>query len=275
MNYFFSSSTPEGATSPKEGSTALPPDTVTPPCTPVAPGDAVSYPEVRSGGEVLDAKHMAAFHDLRSRVTDLLPLLPTDPNSVTEDDILHRFLIARDTNVEEAESAVRSATLWRENERPHLYKYDLFDNFGEDIQGFFECALYGHDVDGYPVYWQAPNPDKINALIKDHGLDWANTLNLYVAERCREMAKKQGVDRFTVVVDMQHIGPSVMFSDALEMMKGQMKTSCNTYPECMMRCLIYNPPWVFEAIFSMLKPLLDDRPHGQREVCRRRGGLCT
>ncbi|KAJ9463299.1 Sec14 cytosolic factor [Diplonema papillatum] len=209
------------------------------------------------GQHVLTEDHHRAKAELERRIRDLLPL--PDVNKLNDDDAMYRFIIARDCSVTQAERMLRHAVKWRLSENINEINSFCVGKFKKDLQAYVRCAYYGVDREGYPVIWQTPNPLRIKTLFDDHGPDGATLLNLYLAERCREVAKAAGAERFTFVINLKDTGSSVFYGQIGEVLRAQMKATQLVYPECMRRCVICNPPWVFERLFALVKGLLDPK----------------
>eukprot|EP00662_Eupelagonemidae_sp_cell21_P023663 gene23663-64533_t len=102
-----------------------------------------------------------------------------------------------------------NADAWRRRERTD----DIFriarDRYRDNVVELYPCALYGRDHDGYPLFWQRPDPGLAKRIVVAYPPQEVTRYSFYVMERCREICRllDPPVDRFSVVLDVRAAGP--------------------------------------------------------------------
>eukprot|EP01062_Namystynia_karyoxenos_P056633 TRINITY_DN4755_c1_g1_i2.p1 TRINITY_DN4755_c1_g1~~TRINITY_DN4755_c1_g1_i2.p1 ORF type:complete len:491 (+),score=133.69 TRINITY_DN4755_c1_g1_i2:200-1474(+) len=215
----------------------------------------------RSGPHPITERHREGLSELRRRLLSKGLLPAADARKLSDDDLLFRFLLARKLDVDAAEKMFIGADSWRKQERiDDIWRISV-QRFREDIVELYPCALYGTDRDGYPIFWQCPNPSVVKRLLQAYPADQVTLYSFYVMERCRELcqAMQPPVDRFSVVVDIQHAGAGDLVGTTGDILKAQIKATQAYYPECMRRLVFVHPGAMFRFLWAIVKALLDKR----------------
>ena len=213
----------------------------------------------RSGPHKLSKEQRAMRDKIVNELEESGVLPINDPHKLNDEDSVTRALIARNWDKGVSTSMLKHVNRWRKKEKINDINAAAISTFKKPLRKYVNCALWGLDVDGYPILWQTADQKKVDKLLAEHGTDGAVLLNTYIIERCRETAKLLNVDRFSVIIDLSSISATVLMGNVGQVFRSQIKTTQQVYPENMRRCIIYNPPFVFRMIWATIEILLDKR----------------
>jgi len=207
------------------------------------------------GPHEIDDERRNINRQLQKIVADLLPV--DDPHKVNDVDLLYRFLIARKWDLKLAEEMFRANMQWRqENNIAGL----LREKFPEDILENYPGGFMGVDIHGNPLYFDCPDPKGIVYLLGKYDRVVLLRWHILMMELARRRAKLLGKDRMTYVIDLKHVGVSIIGNPtASGFLKEITHIDQANYPECMRYMVILNAPWTFSTIWAFVRPLLDER----------------
>eukprot|EP01065_Artemidia_motanka_P050256 TRINITY_DN8552_c0_g1_i1.p1 TRINITY_DN8552_c0_g1~~TRINITY_DN8552_c0_g1_i1.p1 ORF type:complete len:414 (+),score=98.10 TRINITY_DN8552_c0_g1_i1:45-1286(+) len=219
--------------------------------------------EQRSSGEIeISDAGVAAMEQLRSAVSDLLPLPDPNRTKLSDADEMYRVLIANNWNVKQSEKHFRERCAWRESFGVSgLYEWVRL-NVRDDIQKDYPHGFCGVDIEGHPVYWERPDPQGIERLLQRYSKEAFVRYHVYMMERARELMRLLHTDRYTIVQDVSQMTLSFIaspFNAAGGILREQARMDQRNYPEMFRWFFMVRAPSSFTAVFRMLNPLLDPR----------------
>eukprot|EP01062_Namystynia_karyoxenos_P011911 TRINITY_DN14279_c0_g1_i1.p1 TRINITY_DN14279_c0_g1~~TRINITY_DN14279_c0_g1_i1.p1 ORF type:complete len:810 (+),score=315.40 TRINITY_DN14279_c0_g1_i1:172-2430(+) len=226
------------------------------------PDHCIDGRQARSGPHMLHEEHFRAVDELRAAIAHMLPI-SGDCRRLSDEDLMIRYLVARQWKVEAAREMLEHALEWRKKEGIN----DIFEwaartmpvdiTLRSHCQGI--CGLYGCDQEGNPVMWERPSANGAAILLKEFSRADVIKWNISIIERSREMAKALNVDRYTCVVDLCDLGLRNLLGDAGSLLKEQSKQIQEVLPEAMRKMFIVNAPMGFSSFWSVISVVLDKR----------------
>jgi hypothetical protein len=202
-----------------------------------------------------------------STTTDVLPI--DDPFAFSDDDMIFRHLIAKKFDPNLTLQSLQEYVAFRRDLRVNaIFEETAFSSSKQLLDQ--TCGYFGSDREGYPVYYDRPNPAELNKLIASEPREVLLRWHVMVAERGRYLAKSSGRDRMTVVMDLQHVGMGIISSpSAMRLLKEFAHIDQHRYPENMRVLCLINAPGTFRFIWKAVKPLLEERVQKKVRVCDR------
>eukprot|EP01111_Echinosteliopsis_oligospora_P019627 TRINITY_DN9581_c0_g1_i1.p1 TRINITY_DN9581_c0_g1~~TRINITY_DN9581_c0_g1_i1.p1 ORF type:complete len:406 (-),score=105.25 TRINITY_DN9581_c0_g1_i1:99-1316(-) len=222
----------------------------------------------------LSKQQEEALVAFRARLSDDLSSFSTDSkiilwgvelqvdNSKT-DVILLKFLRAREFKVQEAATALLDCLRWRKE-----FKVDevMTEEFPEAITslGF----IHKHDKDGRPVMYNVyGNIDIKQAFEAQGGIDRFIRWRVQLMETAIQQLDMDKIEDMVIIHDYN--GASMLKMDAN--MKAASKTLIELfqkyYPELLARKFFINIPWFFEAVYSVVSLLVNERTKSKFVLC--------
>ncbi|KAJ8312729.1 hypothetical protein KUTeg_010102 [Tegillarca granosa] len=195
------------------------------------------------------------YLQFRERLSDII-----QPNQ--DDFYLIKWLKARQFDVDKAEAMFRASMdfreemdvekIYREYDPPEVIKKYLTGGFcGHDKEGSpIRIELYGRlDIKG--IMCSVKKSDLVKIKIKQFEgtvKDW------------EQQSKKLGrrVDGMTVIVDMDGVGPRMMWSPGMQMHFSLVQMLEDNYPEMLKRLFVIKAPGIFPLLYKLAKPLISE-----------------
>lgn len=178
----------------------------------------------------------------------------------TDEHELLRFLRARKFDPKAALQQLVKYKAWRkENKVDELLNKPLPRQ--DVVKKLISANYHGFDKQGRPVYIEktgAIPPKAVVAYLTDNelitGHIWGQE---YQIQRCAEQSQKLGkhIDSWTVIMDLKGLGWS--HKELMKFTQIISQIDQDYYPERLGQMFIVNPPWIFNALFAIVKPWLD------------------
>ncbi|KAG8344781.1 CRAL TRIO domain [Trypanosoma vivax] len=219
--------------------------------------------QTRSGPFELSTKHRDKNLALYARVQALLPIM--DVFKVSDCDLLYRFLIAKQWDLDAAESCLRAYVVGRVEKSLNCLAMEKLDPLVEANATF----LYGFDKDGRPIMWNRPNVPTLLELLKGGRMDEVLRSQMRAMERGRAVSKVRGVDRCRLVVDLKTLQFLSLSGASIHMIKKMAHELQEYYPEILSRIDIFNAGWAVSGIWKILSPFVSS--HVRQKVHFTRG----
>lgn len=188
-----------------------------------------------------------------------------------------RFLVARSWNVEQAHEMLTATKAWRETESID----SLIDTYGapgnerrEFLEQFCPMGVHGVDKRGCPVYVERIGAFDAKGLLSAIDLKDLATHHIYQLERVEQLKRERGIAengvpfrKHVVIEDLAGLGWGHMTSATIELTKSLVVLDESHYPELLQKLFIINAPWLFNAAWKVLTPLLSERTLNKIEIC--------
>ncbi|KAJ2779761.1 hypothetical protein H4R18_003832 [Coemansia javaensis] len=209
--------------------------------------------------KALSADEQAVLARLRSEipelVRDLPPIdeasrpfvdeaVPLDIDEWLTDECLARYIRARKGVYEDTRRALRKTIEWRAATRPHALRPDVVEI--ESRTG--KMYLNGFDLLSRPIIYMYNH--RQNTREPDNQIRWV----IYALELCiRQM--RPGVEKVTLAIDATGWG----FSNAVSIGTARrfLDILSTHYPERLGRAVVFQPPRLFTAFYSLVSPFID------------------
>jgi len=203
-----------------------------------------------------DAEQRAALHSLREMVLEVgghdnAPKMWRE--RLADEQWCCRFLVAREWNPVRAAEIMLEALRWREKRQPIGILTDASDPASEALRhesctGKIVCP--GRDRHGRSVIVF----DNSVQNTKDH-VGQVRLLAYSLEFALRQCAPHS--DKICLVVKLNNF--SLLNNPSWAVTKETIRMLGNCYPETLGLCVVYRPPQVFSAIWSIASPLIDPR----------------
>ncbi|KAG6330452.1 hypothetical protein ID866_8640 [Astraeus odoratus] len=208
----------------------------------------------------LTAAQQHALDTLRQQLQDEGHFVPERMDDAT----LLRFLRARKFDVAKAKAMLLSAEQWRKD----FGIEDLMRNFKftekEQVDKYYPQYYHKMDKDGRPIYIERLGSLDISALYKvttqERQLQrFVIEYEKFLTDRLPACAKAVGhpVETSCTILDLYGVSLTNFYKvkDYVFQTAG---IGQDRYPECMGKFYIINAPWAFSAVWSIIKPWLDE-----------------
>jgi len=181
-----------------------------------------------------------------------------------DDAALLRFLRARRFDVPKAKTMHLSAEQWRKDEKIDELVQTFEFKEREDVNKYYPQYYHKNDKDGRPIYIERLGQLDIKALYAITTQD--RLLKRLICEyerstreRMPASARAVGhpVETFCTILDLGGVSLS-NFYRVKDYVSEASKIGQDRYPEIMGRFYIINAPWAFSAVWTMIKPWLDE-----------------
>lgn len=187
-----------------------------------------------------------------------------DINKVNDCDLIYRFLIAQRWDVQKTIDALTAYAAWRKENKMNEIMWEIFP---EELDRKFSFAAT-LDFGGRPVILSRPKPADLSVMLEKYSRPVVIRHQLKITEMGRRLCKSVGVDRLANIFDMYELGFSVVSNmTAMSMLKEVAATIQTYFPENTKVILILNQGYAFNAIFAMLKLVLDERVQNKFVPC--------
>ncbi|ODN05657.1 SEC14-like protein 2 [Orchesella cincta] len=196
----------------------------------------------------LEPREVEPLSKLRNSCSDL----------AQDDDVLIRFLRARNLNVTKAEDMLRASLQWKKDKdiKSLLTEYKSPDVIRND----YLYKFTGYDKDGLPVLVVPYGKWEVRRVL-ERGLKEESLRHCHqLLENIMLQLHKSGKKQFTVVMDSSDMTFwKVAHLETIETSIQFFKDFEANYPETLKACYIVNSPWVFSYIYGFVRPLLSAR----------------
>ncbi|XP_077996036.1 SEC14-like protein 2 [Glandiceps talaboti] len=206
----------------------------------------------------LSPKQEEKLQKFKERVKDVC----TKPE---HDDYFHtRWLRARAYDVDKAETMLRNHFETRKKMKLDTIIEDFVDP--EVLLKYYPGGMVGEDREGAPVwidnigqidpkglFRSARSKDIIGSRIRNIEYLWRDV--------CPEMSKKYGhrVEGMVMIMDLEGLGTKHLWKPGVDLFNKFVTLFQDNYPETAKAIFVVRAPRIFPAIFSLIKPFLDER----------------
>eukprot|EP00850_Spirogloea_muscicola_P018964 SM000180S03489 [mRNA] locus=s180:36955:38891:- [translate_table: standard] len=163
------------------------------------------------------------------------------------DGCLRRYLKARNWNVKKAEKMLRDTLKWRQKYKPEEIKWEDVAHEGETAKLYKADFL---DRKGHSVLVMCPGRQNTN----EHNSQMRHLV--YCLENA-VISLPPDQEQMVWLVDFQ--GWTYRSSPPMKSARETLNILQNHYPERLGLAICYNPPRVFEAFWSMIRPFIDSK----------------
>jgi len=181
-----------------------------------------------------------------------------------DDPMLLRFLRARKFDVPKAKAMLLAAEQWRLDMKID----DIVQNFDfaekKEVDQYYPQYYHKMDKDGRPVYIERLGKLNVPAL---YGITTKERLlqrlileyERFLTDRLPACSAAVGhpVETVCTILDLKGVSLS-SFYQVRDYVNEASKIGQDRYPECMGKFYIINAPWGFSAVWSLIKPWLDE-----------------
>eukprot|EP00041_Stephanoeca_diplocostata_P010771 m.172516 g.172516 ORF g.172516 m.172516 type:complete len:301 (+) comp18288_c0_seq1:184-1086(+) len=172
------------------------------------------------------------------------------PSAVVEamstDESLHRYLKARNGNLQKALKMVTRTTEWRSEQRPDLYRAADYET--EALTG--KVRHGGIDRHGRPILVLDNTVENTKSVTKQLQHLWWNMDRL--------VPKMTGdVQKHCVLIHLEAF--SLWNSPPMSSTKQTMETMSVFYAERLGNCILWQPPAYFHVFLALVKPFIDKK----------------
>ena len=214
--------------------------------------------------EKLSESERKAHKELKERVKDCESYL------YQEDERLLQWLVARRFNVDKAEEMIRNDVKWRkENNVDNILDWKI----PEVIEKYTAFAEIGYDFNGGPIYYLMHRNFDIRGLLHSVSKQDYLRYQIYIGEKSREAQVKQSkllgrpVTQHSFLMDMERFNVGdCLWKPGMDISAEAQKMFEDHYPEIINVALIINVPKIFHVIWSMFKPLMDERTISKMQI---------
>jgi len=189
-----------------------------------------------------------------------------------DDLFVRKFLIECDGNVSKALDLYKKMIQWR-----HEQKVDdsLSWRFPQvhAVKAAYPHKYCGFDKEGRPVYVERVGVMDIESVMKDmsvddltryHILHWEFVHRVLFPRGAMESGKN--VDQLVTIADLSGLHAGLMNKSSIEFLKRIAQIDQEYYPDSACKLYIVNVPWLFKAVWKILRPLLGARGRAKIEI---------
>lgn len=177
-----------------------------------------------------------------------------------------RFLRARQWNIDKAEAMYLNMRSWREKAGvDKLYKEFEYPEL-QAVRTYYPHFYHKTDVFGRPVYYELLGKVKLHKLMETTNLERFLKYHITACEsfRCQKLracsvAFGRDILTTTVILDLDGLGMKHLTPTVQTFMQSIFRIDQDYFPEHLGHMYIINAPFIFRSIWSLVKPLLDER----------------
>lgn len=235
----------------------------------IARFSAETFPIDNGDGSPITPKQQQLLQQMQSKLKDVL-----NPD-LHNHRFVARFLAAEGFHLDKAVVMLRHHLEWRQKVKAERPLSLLLEEIPEHVQKYAAAPFRaGEDVDGRPVYWDAPGGVDVDGMmmscrapdvVRYHGFVFMES----VYNDLREQTVKHDrlIDKMVVVQDMNGFG--LRSHRKLMTILSQVTTMRNeNYPQILKRLVVINAPRVIDMAFNLVKPLLRERTRKKIQFVR-------
>ncbi|XP_022657945.1 SEC14-like protein 1 [Varroa jacobsoni] len=181
---------------------------------------------------------------------------------VPSDEMLIRFLKARDFNQEKAREMLCESLVWRKK-----YAVDkILQNYQipKIVKEYLPGAWHYSDKNGRPVYVLRLGQIDIKGFIKSIGQEGVMKLVLHICEQglqlTEEATRKLGkpVRSWTCLLDLEGLNMRHLWRPGIKTLLHIIEVVEANYPETMGRCLVTRAPRVFPILWTLVSTFINE-----------------
>lgn len=189
----------------------------------------------------------------------------TDEDS---DYIIGRFLVARKFKLKDSVELFDSARAWREKENVDDIIETFPDNYWyKQLLAYWPTSIhpekYHWTKDGCPIVYERIGQvtPKMGDLIPRETLVKHHLYNLELMEHENyKIAKKNEFSPGTILIeDLEHLTTSHLYNKITALVQEISACDEQHYPESVRRVYIINPPGIFNVVWALMKPFIEER----------------
>jgi len=180
-----------------------------------------------------------------------------------EDQVLIRFLRARNYDIGNAESMIRNAIQWRKDmDIENFIKWDFPKYYNDDI-GY---SFHGKDREGAPILWIPVGKWNGKNLVENGEGENLLRWGFVMMERGLK-ASSETNSQGQVVVDLEGLSYSqVSHVASLKLFYQGCQRVEQCYPELIKSVTIINAPWVFTIGFNFIKGIITRKTMAKLQI---------
>ena len=234
------------------------PATVAAPRGMTASGSSSKLPVFKTtvdGWVIKSDKEAEQVRELRRRLADLAPTCRERPLNLSDPELI-RFVRAR-PNLDESEKLFRLSASFRKDKKPE----EIFEHFDPSpiVKRYMTGGWGGFDKEGSILFFdrigQLDVPGLVDYVTAEEFLNvviWRQEMH---TRKMLESEQKFGKVQYqlTLVQDLKGLSMSHAHTVAIEMLKKGAYIDDNMYPERLKVAFIVNAPFVFSAIWNLVK----------------------
>uniref|UniRef100_A0A6B2LE39 CRAL-TRIO domain-containing protein n=1 Tax=Arcella intermedia TaxID=1963864 RepID=A0A6B2LE39_9EUKA len=197
---------------------------------------------------------------LRKRVVeglnDEVDPLPQDAVKVG-DDVLHRFLRARQWKLDAAYAQLKKYILWFQK-----YKNILREKQKKEFFTLTPHIFYGFSKVGEPIFWGLSGRTNVTKVLQHVSYEAVLHRHIYSVEkqlvRMKQKTKELGklVETQIMILDLTGL-TFQMDARGSTLFKDTIQIDQDFYPEILGHLFIINAPWIFKGMWALISPWID------------------
>uniref|UniRef100_A0AAT9H863 Retinal binding protein n=1 Tax=Peronia verruculata TaxID=500109 RepID=A0AAT9H863_9EUPU len=202
----------------------------------------------------LDDNSTTALTQFKDKVSDLL--------TNEDDQVLLKWLKARNFDVGKAETMFRTSMAYREKMKVDTLRTEYEPP--EVLKKYLTGGTCGHDKDGSPVRVELfGHLDMKGLMYSARKIDMEKVKLRQCEEHVKdweEMSKKlnKRVDGLTVIFDMEGVSSKMLWRPGLQMYLHLVRVLEDNYPEMLKRMFVVNAPRIFPLLYKICRPLISE-----------------
>lgn len=219
----------------------------------------------------LEQHKLDALRELKSVLKEELAATPSQYPEVIGCARLLRFLKGFQYNVDETAEIVRNSLKWRAENNVDKVRNDIVDNnlSIEAIPNYSAVSEFWHlqmfrskDKEGNPIVYDPLGALKVDAMLKQTTKEDVVQFFMYLMEYrmllLDRLSRQAGRLLFVYEIkDIAGLGSHVRH--AMDIVKAIGQMTAQNYVETVRRVSVINTPFVFKALYGLVKPLIPER----------------
>jgi hypothetical protein len=175
---------------------------------------------------------------------------------------LSRFLIARDLDIDKALIMFKNVNTWRKN----IPINDINISEIKNIKKLFPSYWLTLDKLGHPVYIECPGFINMKNLMKVTTIE--SMTNIYIQNseymfthlyESLSNKNKLNITQTLSIIDLKGCSFRTLSKEVYAYIKNIINIGNRYYPETIYKMFIINTPFIFNAVWSLIKPLIPTR----------------
>jgi len=183
---------------------------------------------------------------LQSKVFSSSLELTYDEKKWCDEKCIHRYLRAREWDLDKSETMLLETLKWRREMKPTEIKK-------EEVSGLLELgSMYHNGIDkkGRPIIYFKPGAS--NPFTPEERLKYL----VFMMEQVTQPSSSNGEEKITWVLDFSDYGNRSKSPEGKQVSKNTMNVLQNHYPERLGAAILVNSPWYFGMLYTIMSPFL-------------------
>lgn len=174
-----------------------------------------------------------------------------------DDKILHRFMVARENNLNKAFDMWNVWFKWRNTYHPDKISYDEIKSELETGKAY----IHGEDKEGRPCIIIYPAKHFPSQTSFEDSMKYM----VYMLEKITKISDEKGIEKIVAIVDRSNVGLSNIDYKMLGQ-SGIIQMLQDFYAERLHAVYVLHVNWIFRMVFKLISPFMNEKTTSKLKI---------